>query len=115
MVRFRFTNLGAESQRAELPFRYSNESNSSGDRLNLQENLLYSEWGNEKVLRARYETSMAASALEREIAFSKDLGPGESCELVLEVPFVALSSEEDLNHLAALDYDPWYLRTRKTR
>ena len=114
MVRFRFVNTGVRPVAAELPVGYSSKSNrnhapdtipdSPRDRLTVQNGRLTSEWQEQDELRAVVTTSMATKARGDDIVFSQVLGPGETCELILKVPYVAVD-EVELGALEALDFD----------
>ena len=39
------------------------------------------------------------------IVLSRELKPGESCEVVLKVPYIALDTSDELAKLAALDFE----------
>ena len=57
------------------------------------------------MLRCAFETTMSASARGTEATFSRALAPGESCELLLKVPFVAAEGADELAALERLDFD----------
>jgi hypothetical protein len=135
-VRFRFTNTGSEKTLAELPIHYSGDSRRSENRilarrargeegreddnlvprsplvkLTAQEGFLLSDWQSEPAIRARYETRMEPSKHDEGLVFSHELAPGESCDLILKIPFVAPDTEEDKSELARLDFDQAYRAT----
>ncbi|MGQ9579757.1 MAG: hypothetical protein ACUVT8_02285 [Armatimonadota bacterium] len=132
LVRFRFTNNGAGPVTAELPVSYSSKSKRSRhhlsrrgdqddylvpisprDRLGfaLSENgevKITSEWRGEQVLRCIACTKMVPVQVGNDVVFRHELGPGESCEVVLKIPHIALETREELDALAKLDFDSCY-------
>ena len=62
-------------------------------------------WHDRRVLRARIETIMSAKSERQGITFTRDLAPGETCDLVLKIPFVNLDSPAELDQLRSLDFD----------
>jgi hypothetical protein len=122
LVRFRFTNHGDAPATAELPVGYSQRSrrtenayaggqddrlvpDSERDSLRADGDLLVSDRQGQTVPRARWEGAMAPAADGRRVVFRRLLQPGEGCELLLKVPFVALDRPEELAALAALDFE----------
>ncbi len=126
MVRFRFTNTGTEPARAELPLHYSSQSRRSENRQNvrhhgdwdgdlvprspldpvsLRDGFIFTEWKGEQVLRAAIQTGMQAAQTQDGLLLTQDLEPGQSCELVLKVPYIAADTTGEQQLLAALDFD----------
>ncbi|MDH7601682.1 MAG: hypothetical protein QHI38_05990 [Armatimonadota bacterium] len=132
LVRFRFTNLGADSVVAELPLSYSNNSRRSRNRLSgrggqtddlvpmdprdklsftVSENgevKVFSEWHGEQVLRCVVRGEMAPVRSSEGMVFCRELKPGHSCELILKIPYMALENPEELDALAKLDFETAY-------
>lgn len=123
LVRFSFRNTGESPVAALLPIAYSSDSSrshnpllSSGmddclvprsqrDALVAEGNALVSDWQGERVIRARYETTMASTQSGSAVVFSHALKPGETCHLLLKIPYIALDTPEELRALDALDFD----------
>ncbi len=120
LVRFRFRNTGAAPLQATLPLRFSEYGEryhytAAGDYrlpspaqleyapLTLSQGRITSIYNGAAVLRATYAGDMTPSAPTS--AWSKDLQPGEACELILNIPFLALDTEAELQALAALDFE----------
>jgi len=127
LLRFRFRNDGDAPAIAELPVGYSAKSHRNGNRLHemlaarrgqddydvplsprdplrVADGRLESDWQGAAVLRARYETTMMPQPTGDGVRFMRELAPGESCELILKVPFLAPEGAEEAA-LAALDFD----------
>jgi len=127
LLRFRFTNDGDEPVRATLPVGYSSSSRRAHNRmyemigghrqqddcdvplsarnpLRAADGRLESEFKDDWVLRARYATEMTPEQAGEGVTFARELAPGESCELVLKVPFLAPDDAEE-TALAALEFD----------
>ncbi|MGC8638742.1 MAG: hypothetical protein ACP5XB_02555 [Isosphaeraceae bacterium] len=127
LVRFRLRNVGAARQTARLPLEHSSSSsrspnpyghdrrsgalsdwlvpNSPREALSLEAGLLSGVWRGRKVPRARVETTMKGQPKETGLTFARDLDPGQSCDLVLKIPFVNLESPAELDQLRAIDFD----------
>ncbi len=133
MVRFRLTNTGSESARAELPMQYSSQSRRSENRQNARHNpnwdgnlipvsprdpivfkagLITSEWEGGPVTRASLRTGMAVKEEKGGLLLSQDLEPGQSCEVVLVVPYIVVDKPEELEKLASLDFENCYREVR---
>jgi hypothetical protein len=127
LARFRLTNVGEGKRTARLHFDYSSSSGRSpnpysrraGDwslsdwmvprspreKLSLSGDLIRGDWHGRKVIRARVETPMSGRSERKGIAFERELGADESCELLLKIPFVALESPAELDQLRSLSFD----------
>lgn len=115
MLRFRFRNDGAETATATLPIRYSQENGrssyplivpqSSLDELTTSGKEIRGPWEDGTVLRAWLDTRMETAADPRGLILKRALKPGETCEAVIKIPFIALESKEELDALAGLDFD----------
>jgi hypothetical protein len=126
LLRFRFENLGDVSAEARLPVAYSHRSvrsqnaysgdwqddhlvpRSERDTLLAENGYLRSLWHGEKVLRARWESAMVPELQDRQVVFRALLQAGETCELLLEVPFIAIDQPRELEALSALHFDQCY-------
>jgi len=127
LLRFRFFNDGDAPATAELPVGYTSKSrrainrlsemigghtgqddydvpSSPRDPLRAAEGRLESALGEEWVLRARYTGTMTPQQADEGVNFTRELAPGESCEVVLRVPFLAPTEAEE-TALAALEFD----------
>lgn len=127
MVRFRFQNLGDAPAVAELPLSYSHRSGrshnayssngyqddylvprSERDALFVDGNYILSEWNGRKVLRARWEGDMQPELRERQVVFRQTLQPGETCDLLLKIPYIAVDQQHELESLQALRFEQCY-------
>ncbi len=131
LVRFRFENAGDCPVLAELPVGYSSQAHRSINRrlemirgprgqsdglvplvprdpLRLQGDRLISDFSGQLVLRAVFQTNMEAASGPQGVCFRKRLAPGESCQVMLRVPFVAVESAEELHSLRGLTFDRCY-------
>ena len=123
MVRFRFRNCGDRPLKAELPIGYSNDSVRAGNRLNwwppIDDNLvprskrdklsvrrgrITGRWRGKSVLRCTFDSTMKAAGEGDGVVLEQKLAPGETCEAVLRVPYVALDSAAELAALNKLDF-----------
>lgn len=122
LVRFRFTNQGSTPAVAELPLAFSPDSrrtfnrlhqaqqddylipDAPRDRITLQGNQVLTPHEGGLVLRCMFDTSMIATAAGDTVCFSKPLAPGESCELLVRIPYLPPNTEE-LHDLEQLDWE----------
>lgn len=120
LLRFRFRNNGAEPAVAQLPIRYSQDASRTGrggnrdeydiprgplDLLRVEGNTLRSAWKGEMVTRCAIETAMRIEEHGDEVTLTLPLAPGESCEAVLKIPFVALANQAEEKALSSLAFD----------
>ncbi|MHC4715938.1 MAG: hypothetical protein ACYS5V_03145 [Planctomycetota bacterium] len=111
MARFRFTNTGDRRARAELPVSYAGNSNvdlipsEPCDAVEAARGRILSHYKGRKVLRGLYDTDMVPRPRGDAAVFSKTLGPGQSCRLLLKVPLIELDSPDEVRALNALDFD----------
>ncbi len=126
MVRFRLQNLGDAPAVAELPLSYSHRSDrsqntyhenrqddyliphSERDTLFVEGNHILSIWNEKKVLRARWEGSMDPDVQDQQIVFRQTLQPGETCELLLKIPYIAIDQPKELQALQNLSFEQCY-------
>ena len=127
LVRFRFRNEGGDPVLAALPIAYSPDASRSHNRFNsgagfddyqvsqgprdalvIAGDRLESDWQGRPVLRAAFHTSMAVAQEEKGVLLTQRLAPGESCEVVLKVPFISLETDAELKALDALDFERCY-------
>ena len=116
LVRFRFQNRGENPLRASLPIRYSPSCGHTGftipqaelDELTVSENKVTSEHEGTPILRCSLDTQMGVEITREGLVVSKDLEPGEACDLVVRIPHISLESPEELEALDALDFDNCY-------
>jgi hypothetical protein len=127
LVRFRFRNDGAAPVTARLPLRYSSNSRRTdnpyqnpGDKhgdlvprsplsaLSVSGNRVVSEWEGDTVIRCAFETAMTAESNDGAVVFSQQLAPGQTCDLLLKIPYIALESQDELAALDALAFDACY-------
>ena len=71
-------------------------------------NRILGEYQSQPVLRCSYESEMKPEAIEGGLQFAKIIQPGESTQLLLKVPFIALETAEELRALDGLDFDRSY-------
>ncbi|WP_428940148.1 hypothetical protein [Fontivita pretiosa] len=125
MVRFTFTNMGQTPAPARLSVRYSSDSARSRnprdpkssteddhlvprsrlDPLIATDGIIASTLQGESVLRCMYQSTMTASAAQDAVQFHQQLLPGQSCQLLLKVPYVAVDQPHELQTLKQLDFD----------
>jgi len=124
LVRFRFRNAGDRPLAACLPIRYSEDSQRHHHGLHYDpgqtEHLvpksplkplaigrgrITSKHRGKEVLRGAYETTMKARAEGEGAALRQVLGPGETCEALLKIPYAALESRRELAALGKLDFE----------
>ena len=128
LVRFRFRNEGDAPGQAALPVRYSSDSmhsqnpygagaerqddslvpRSSTDRLRVRAGRILGHWGNGEVVRCAVDTAMRSTIDTHGIIFRKGLAPGESCDLVLKIAYIALESTDELASLKRMSFDRCY-------
>lgn len=128
LVRLSVRNHGAETVLARLPLGYSGASGRSGNRLAAgrsaqggqddclvprsprlpltleADGRLLGVWQGRPVLRGLVDTDLTARAEAAGLVFEKQLGPGESAELVLKIPFIVLDQDAELRALRGLHF-----------
>ena len=124
LVRFRFTNTGAAPATAELPVSHSRDSgmgmnpyhlgarrhdewaapNSKKEPLHVKGGRVYGTWAGGPALRCTVDTPMRVRAEAGRVVMRKRLLPGETCEAIVKVPFIALDTPRELRALAKLDF-----------
>lgn len=137
VVRFTIRNTSDHSTLASLPVSYSSESGVSRDRMvegsqyattidpnrlpiskrdklavehsaiNPALTLLTSDWKGQRVVRSVVDTAMACEQREDDIVFSRELQPGETCTVVLKIPYVE-PNDAELKAFARLRPDAAY-------
>ncbi|MBM4143822.1 MAG: hypothetical protein FJ225_09570 [Lentisphaerae bacterium] len=128
LVRFSFENTGDTPATAELPIAYSHHAsrvhnrremrnhNRTGvtdtmipvcerEKLILDGDLIRGSYKDEMVPRLAFQTEMTSETHADGVRFRKELQPGETCEFLARVPFVAVESEAELAALRGLDFD----------
>jgi hypothetical protein len=116
LFRFRFHNAGEKRVAAELPVNYSQDfwrtwnSMDPGperrlDDIEIRGNRILGPWEGGQVLRAVVETTMKPARKDRGVVFSRKLDRGESCELLLKIPFIAVDTREEIEALEGLNFD----------
>jgi len=123
LLRFRFRNTGTTPVTATLPINYSQASARSQnpyhgarqnealvphcehDELVLARGRLCSRLADGEVLRAVVDTKMTARRCGQGITLARRLNPGETVDLVIKIPFIALDAQAELAALKALDFD----------
>jgi hypothetical protein len=131
LVRFSFENTGDRPATAELPVAYSHKSSRSVNRreeltrekrsqtdaliplgerekLTIDGDRLVGDFQGTPVLRLTFQTEMAALPEGDGVRFRKELQPGERCELLLRIPYVALESAAEIDALRGLDFARCY-------
>jgi hypothetical protein len=131
LVRFRFVNTGDSPALAELPVDYSNKAARARNRrmelvmperyqtdtmvpvceheqLTVDGDRLVGDFKGQPVLRLAFQTDMAVEPAGNGVCFRKALQPGESCELLARIPFVAIESQAELEALRGLDFERCY-------
>lgn len=139
MVRLRFRNDGMNQTIAELPLEYSSSSSRSCNRtgaghadkgtndylVSLSERepltieqqrgktLIYGQYDGQNVLRFAIEGGMKVTSTDKGILLSCSLPPGESCDAVVKLPFIALDQPSELDALQKLSFDTSYQQLRR--
>ena len=133
LLRFGFTNTGDAPARAELRVRYSQDSGravnpyrqdpaahddwlvpkSRLEALRVKGRGIYGRWKGRPALRCLVDSSMAMRERGGGVVISKRLGPGETCEAVIKVPFINLTSRRELQALESLDVERCYGQMRR--
>ena len=115
MLRFRFHNDGSSSCRAELPVSYMDHSGKGprtcGDPLSItgRAGWIRTRLRRRQDIRAYCQTTMRGSAKRRDrLCFSQVLAPGDTCELILKVPYIAIDTAAERARLKALDFGASY-------
>jgi len=131
LVRFSFENTGDAPAVAELPVSYSHLSHRVHNRRVLRDqnwthvtdslvpkcereklvvdgDLIRGSYQNELVPRLMFQTDMTAETTAAGVHFRKKLQPGETCEFLARIPFVAVESEDELAALRGLDFGRCY-------
>ena len=65
-------------------------------------------WNDKTVLRCVIETEMQTTASDGKISIKKELQPGESCDVLVKIPYVSLDSDDEIRALTGLDFDSCY-------
>lgn len=116
LLRFRFQNDGAVAIRAELPIQYTQEggrSNQSShaiprgvlDTLTVQGNRILSSFEDKQYVRCTLDTAMAVEAQGDTVLVSRELQPGESCDVVVKIPYVVPEDDKERTALDGLNFD----------
>jgi len=112
MMRLRFRNVGEAAAAVEFPISYSRQSHrgctapeSPRERLAIRSGRIYGTWQGEPALRCMAHTSMTLRTADGRVVLSKRLAPGEICEAVLKIPYIALDSPGELTALDKLEYE----------
>ena len=130
LVRFSFENVGDRPAMAELPLAYSHNAPRTMNRrwqfsrdlkqsdtlvplcdhekLALDGDRVMGQFRDAAVLRLEFRTDMEAATVQDGVRFRKELQPGERCELLARIPYVALESPAEINALRGLDFDRCY-------
>ncbi len=132
LMRFRFRNLGDAPVEACLPIGYSGDSRRSFhflhidpgqtdhlvpkspmDHLALNGGRITSPYENREVLRCVCETAMEAGVEGEAVVLRHTLQPGERCEALLKIPYLAPNSAAELEALGRLDFDQCHEETSR--
>jgi len=127
LVRFSFENTADAPATAELPIAYSHQSHRVHNRRSTRDfngtnttdslvpkcereklvvdgDIIRGSYQNEMVPRLAFQTDMASETTADGVRFRKALQPGETCEFLARIPFVAVESEDELAALRGLDF-----------
>jgi hypothetical protein len=136
LVRFRFENTGSQPASARLSLGYSSQSRKSFNRrlerqaqqrwqdddlvprcpreiLHVDGGRIVGEWQDQDVTRCGFYTGMRVEQNGRSICFEQELAGGQTCELLLKIPYVSIETPEELAALASLEFDEAYGRMRE--
>ena len=126
IVRFRVRNTGDAPERAEISIGYSQDSTRSQnalardplmddylvprsprDKVRIGEGIVSTVYQGRHVLRAACAAAgmSPGTTASGECALVRVLEPGESCEAVLQIPYVAPEGPEEIAALRGLDFD----------
>ena len=116
LLRFRFRNDGAAPTRAELPIQYTQEggrSNQSAhaiphgplDALTVEGTRILSSFDDKPYVRCALDTAMAVETRGDTVLVSRELQPGESCDVVVKIPYVVPEGNNELTALDGLNFD----------
>jgi len=134
LVRFQIANEGLKNELVEIPVRYSSSSQRSQNRLLLSHwkkdwsddlipicpladlkvsshasapslCLVSSEFEGQDALRFAIDTSMEIAKTDDGLVIRKELKPGESCQAVLKLPFIALDRDDEIAALDRLSFE----------
>jgi len=131
LVRLRVRNEGGRPALAELPVSYSADSGhaqcplssmidpaggqtdemipqSPRESLAAGRGRLTGIYKGHKVLRAAYVTTMKPRKCDAGVVFRQELEPGETCELLLKIPYISLESRAERAALDAREFDASY-------
>lgn len=141
--RFSFTNTGDSPAVVELPVWYSAKSSRSWNRPEGRDTMddrlrpfapaeklsvrdlgladssgtalmaVEGQWQGQSALRCAFASNMNARSQGEGIVLRKELAPGQSCEAIFKVPYIALDQTSEMAALAALEYDKCYADVRK--
>lgn len=127
MLRFRFANKTDSPLTAELPISYSRDSTHSAttynpfadgvtgyqrqitpkskpEALRVRAGRVYGTWKRKPALRCVIDTKMTLRTTGDGAVITKRLKPGEVCEAILKVPYIALDTPAELRALEGLDF-----------
>ena len=136
LMRFRFENRGTKTDFARLTLGYSSRSGKSTNRrlelesgrkwqddetvprsprdlLQCQGNRILSDHEGQSILRGMFETTMRVLACGEGVQFEQELPPGQSCEILLKIPYVSIETDDEFAGLAVLDFDRCYQEMRE--
>jgi len=123
MFRFRFDNAGEKESIAEMPVRYGQNMERGPyslipptcdkfDKLTVSGNRILGEYDGEKLLRCTIDSDMDILETEDGLMLRRRLEPGESCEALLKIPFIAIDEPEELTSLEELNFGDAYQHVR---
>ena len=110
LVRFTFANRGTTVCEARLPVRHLQRAAKAdpgagiADVLSLSANRITSPHGGAAVVRAAFDSDMAVTLDGKQLVLHRDLAPGESCQALFKIPFIALEALAELRALEGLDF-----------
>ena len=123
MLRFRFRNEGEDPAEARLPVGMYQESRKSqnaygagqnehlvpeageAEELGLVGDRITSQWEGQEAHRCTFGGDMEPVAAGGRVVLRRRLNPGETCEVVLKIPFIAPASAEETRALESLDFE----------
>ncbi len=117
LIRFRWTNTGTESAAVHLPLSYAAGLCGGrrccwapeGDPITSRSGWIRTDFQAERVIRASYQTTLSVSRVAgNKLVFEGTLAPGKSCELLLRVPYVGITTQTQKSRLQRLRFDDSY-------
>ncbi len=119
-MRFTFKNIGKKATVARLPLKYSASGSrifweeEKGDPIVCDRGWIRTRFGRRQHIRAFSRTNMKVSQPRKDLLeYTRRLAPGASCEITLNIPFVAIDTAEEKRNLVRLNFGAAYRTVKK--